>query len=80
MTFQTEYSHYIARHFLKKNSVVCYKFCLVLHRKKVLTFQVEYSQEMSRLIFYKIQEFRGRRHRTCWHKSHRSLNQNVVIK
>ena len=26
------------------------------------------------------QEFRGRRHRTCWRKSHRSLNQNVVIK
>ena len=26
------------------------------------------------------QEFRGRRHRTCWRKSHRSHNQNVVIK
>ena len=26
------------------------------------------------------QEFRGRRHRTCWGKSHRSHNQNVVIK
>ena len=28
----------------------------------------------------KQQEFRGRRHRTCWRKSHRSHNQNVVIK
>ena len=28
----------------------------------------------------KEQEFRGRHHRTCWRKSHRSLNQNVVIK
>ena len=26
------------------------------------------------------QEFRGRRHRTCWGKSHRSHNQNVIIK
>ena len=26
------------------------------------------------------QEFRGRRHRTCWRKSHSSHNQNVVIK
>ena len=26
-----------------------------------------------------IQEFRGRRHRICWGKSHRSHNQNVVI-
>ena len=26
------------------------------------------------------QEFRGRRHRICWGKSHRSHNQNVVIK
>ena len=44
----------------------------------------------SEYIFYKsinnrwavglIQEFRGRRHRTCWRKSHRSHNQNVVIK
>ena len=26
------------------------------------------------------QEFRGRHHRTCWGKSHRSHNQNVIIK
>ena len=37
------------------------------------------------LLFYNhnftnTQEFRGRRHRTCWRKSHRSHNQNVVIK
>ena len=25
-------------------------------------------------------EFRGRQHRTCWGKSHRNHNQNVVIK
>ena len=31
-------------------------------------------------VAIKEQEFRGRRHRTCWGKSHRSHNQNVVIK
>ena len=30
-------------------------------------------------IYYIEQEFRGRHHRTCWRKSHRSHNQNVVI-
>ena len=37
--------------------------------------------KVSILINYKTkQEFRRRRHRTCWGKSHRSHNQNVVIK
>ena len=36
-------------------------------------------------MFYNIQtpsnrqEFRGRRHRTCWRKSHRSLNQQGLM-
>ena len=56
--------------FRKMLNVLC-----PVRENRIATFR-----KMLKAFTYNLQEFRGRRHRTCCRKSHRSHNQNVVIK
>ena len=65
------------------NFVMLPKYCYGIIHTLIKLWTV-FSRELVKGYLMKIleikQEFRGRRHRTCWGKNHRSHNQNVVIK